>query len=138
MKRSSVAATIIAVLLIGSFAFYQLRQRASSSSPSFTLIGEWRLDSAYAPGSTSDSIRQLTSLVYSGKEEDRMVYRFLADSTLKRESPKDDFSEKYYLQDSILYMLGDSTYIPYPFTKLSDSLLHFMNKDSVVFVLRKK
>jgi hypothetical protein len=137
MKRSSVAAFIIAVLLIGSFAFYQLNRKASSSS-SFTLIGEWRLDSAYAPVSASDSIRDLASLVYSGKAADRMVYRFLPDSILKKESPKDDFSERYYLQDSVLYMLEDSTYVPYPFTKLSDSLVHFMNKDSVVFVLRKK
>jgi hypothetical protein len=137
MKRSTVTAVVIAVLLIGSFAFYQLNRKAPSP-PSFTLIGEWRLDSAYVPASASDSIRDLTSLVYSRKQEDRVVYRFLSDSMLTKESPEDDFSGRYYLENSVLYMSGDSAYTPHPFTKLSDSLVHFMNKDSVVFVLRKK
>lgn len=137
MKRTTVTAIIIAVLLTGGFAFYKLNSKVPTS-PSFTLIGEWRLDSAYAPDAASDSIQHFASTVYTEKEENRMLYRFLADSTLEKKSSKDHFTEKYYLKDSVLYILGDSAYSPYLLTKLSDSLVHFTNSDNVVFILRRK
>jgi hypothetical protein len=137
MKRSTVAAIIIAVLLIGAFAFFNLRSK-TTAPPNFSIVGTWQLDSAYAPATASPQLQTLTAALNEAGHSQALSYEFSADSTLRRKSLKDDITEQYYLQDSTLYIKESNSFAPYPFTRISDSLIHFSNTDSVVFVLKRK
>ncbi len=132
MKRSTVAAIIIAVLLIASFVFIKFYH--NNPAPSFSIIGEWQVDSAYAPPSAPDTIKQLTDAISRHK----LYFHFRGDSTLDRPNFRSSAIEKYYLKDSLLFIDEGEGYTPYTFKTFSDSLIQLSGTDSVVFVLRRK
>ena len=136
MKRQTIAAIAIAVLLIAGFAYFKFYR--TKSSPEFRIAGSWQLDSAYAPSNASDTVALLAKALNEVKESQQLSYEFAADSTLKRRSFKDDITEKYYLRDSVLYISEGADFIPHPFSGISDSLIRFSNADSVVLVFKRK
>ena len=137
MKRSTIAATVLAAALL-IFVFFKFSAKPSTPSiQTFSLIGKWQLDSGYAMHPLNDSMQRLMATV-NVDEKNRTVYTFNADSSLNRLSIKDDNTEKYYVRDSALYVDQGYGYLPYSFKTMTDSLVEFFNKDSIVFVLRKK
>jgi hypothetical protein len=134
MKRSTIAATLLAAALL-IFVFFKFS--AKPSTQTFSLIGRWQLDSGYAMHPLNDSMQSLMATV-NVDETNRTVYTFNADSSLNRLSAKDSTTEKYYVRDSVLYVDQGYGYLPYSFKTMNDSLIEFFNKDSIVFVLRKK
>jgi hypothetical protein len=85
----------------------------------------------------SDSIQRLIATVNPGPEKNISWLKFNADSILNRLSTKDSTEEKYYLRDSVLYIFELNDYAPYHVRTMTDTLVEFMNRDSVVFVLKK-
>lgn len=135
MKPTIITASIItAVLLI----FVSLKFLNTKASPSFSILGKWKLDTAYAVIPVSDSIQNLIGTVAGISETDKAWFNFNNDSTYSRFTPKYSITKKYYLSDSILYFYEPTGYIPYPLQTMTDSLVEFINSDSVVFVLKKK
>jgi hypothetical protein len=134
MKRQTIAATLLAAALL-IFVFFKFS--AKPSIQTFSLIGKWQLDSGYAMHPLNDSMQRLMATV-NVDEKNRTVYTFNADSSLNRRSIKDDNTEKYYVRDSALYVDQGYGYLPYSFKTMTDSLIEFFNKDSIVFVLKKK
>ena len=135
MKRKTIAAIMIAaaLLIVVFFNFFQTKE-----SPSFSIIGKWKLDTAYATVPVSDSIQQLIGSVSGNGEKNKSWYKFNADSIFNRLSLKDSIIKKYYLRDSVLYFEEVNGFTPYPLKTMTDSLVEFMNKDNIVFVLKKK
>ena len=138
MKRTTVTAIIIAVLLIGALALFTLYRKPTPSTPLFSIVGAWQLDTVYTSPTVSQRTIELTTALNEAKETEKLTYEFTADSIFKTKSLKDDRSQKYYLQDSLLHIEEDSSFRSYPFTRVSDSLVRFSDADSVVFVLKRK
>jgi len=135
MKNKTIVAMIIAaaLLIVAFFKFFNTKE-----SPSFSIIGKWKLDTVYATVPVTDSIQKLIGSVAGNGEKNKSWFKFNADSIFNRLSSKDSTIEKYYLRDSVLYFEEVNGFIPYPLKTMTDSLVTFMNKDSVLFVLKKK
>ncbi len=135
MKNKTIAAMIIAaaLLIVAFFKFFNTKE-----SHTFSIIGKWKLDTVYATVPVSDSIQKLIGTVAGNGEPNKFWYKFNADSMLNRLSSKDSMIEKYYLRDSVLYFEEVNGFIPHLVKTMTDSLVEFMNKDSVLFVLKKK
>ena len=135
MKRKTIVGIIIAaaLLMVVFFKFFNTKE-----SHSFSLIGKWKLETVYAPVPVSDSIQKLIGTVAGNGEPNKFWYKFSADSILNRLSSKDSTIEKYYLRDSVLYLKEINGFVPHPLKTMTDSLVEFMNKDNIVFVLKKK
>lgn len=135
MKSKTITAIIIAAALIifSAVLFFNKKQATPAS---FNITGVWKLDTLYATQPVNDSIRELVLAMVSPDAEE--TYTFKADSSFSHQSSKDSTSEKYYLKENVLYFDNGYGYFPHPIKTMTDSLLEFTNKDSVVFVLKKK
>ncbi|OIR07524.1 hypothetical protein GALL_101850 [mine drainage metagenome] len=134
MKKINPVAIIIAATII---TFTSCEWFTHSNKKTFSIIGNWKVDSVYKNGFLPDSIQRLIAAT-NFKEKRGEVYKFNADSTFNRLSLKDSTVEKYYLKDSTLFFRELNNYIPYAFSIKNDSTFSFINKDSVVFVLKKQ
>ena len=134
MKSKTITAIIIAAALaVFSYVLFFTKTQQQSS---FNISGKWKLDSAYATQPINDSIQQL--LLATIDSNAVTYYKFNADSTFNLLSSKDSTSEKYYLHDHVMYFDHGYGYEAYPVRTMTDTLFEFINKDSIVFVLRKK
>lgn len=107
-------------------------------SKPFALNGNWKLDSAYQLANPNTAPTMLASIV-EGLNEAKPEFQFKAgDSTLLYISDSDSLQEKFYLQDTLLYISTDNTYMPYQLKALNDSLVNLISKDSLVLKLRKQ
>ncbi len=134
MKKINPAAIIIAATII---TFTSCEWFTHSSKKTFSIVGSWKVDTVYKDGFINDSTQQLIATV-NIKSKNGEVYKFNGDSTFNRLLLKDSTVEKYYLKDSTLYFKELNNYVPYNFSIKNDSTFSFINKDSVVFVLKKK
>ncbi len=134
MKSKTIPAIIIAVALV--ILTYLLFFNKNKQQQPFNITGEWKLDTAYAAQPVNDSIQKLIATVIDKRAPFSFI--FGSDSSFSRRSSKDNTSEKYYLRDSVLYFDGGYGYEPHPVKTMTDTLFEFVNKDSVVFVLKKK
>jgi len=134
MKRQTITATLLATALL-IFVFFKFINNKETRS--FNITGEWVLDSVYAMHPVADSTTKLLNGSF-GDPKNKPSLKFNADSTFSRSSSTDSSSEKYYLRDSVLYVDEGKGYLSYPVKTMTDSLFAFMNKDSVVFILKKK
>lgn len=131
MKR-----TIFAVIIIAAVSFFAFTKFfAAKPTPLFNITGEWRVDTVYPTHSVADSILQL---IAAQKESDEgLRYRFGTDSSLTRLGSKDSIVEKYFVRDNVLHINEHQGYTRFPLRIMSDTLVSFINQDSVVFVLKK-
>ncbi len=134
MKRQTITATLLAAALL-IFVFFKFIN--NKETPSFNLAGEWKLDSVYAVHPVTDSTKELLNGSF-GDPKNKPLLKFNADSTFSGPLSKDSVAEKYYLRDSVLYVDEGKGYLSYPVKTMTDSLFTFMNKDGLVFVLKKK
>lgn len=134
MKKINPVAIIIAASIL---TFTSCEWFTHSNKKAFSIIGNWKVDTVYKTGFIDDSTQKLIATInLKGKNDE--VYKFNADSTFNRLSLKDSTIENYYLKDSILFFKESGNYIPYAFSVKNDSAFSFINKDSVVFVLKKQ
>lgn len=130
MKKNKLAAYIIIAAL---FTLISCEWFSHSNKKQFSIVGKWKIDSVFKSGSPNDSIQHL--MVPTPTEE---IFKFNTDSTFNRLSLKDSTTENYYLKDSVLFFKEFDNYVPYAIKIKSDSSFSFMNKDSVLFVLKKQ
>jgi len=135
MKSKTIPAMIIAAALIILTYLLFFNKNKQQTHP-FNITGEWKLDTAYPVQPVNDSIQRLIATITDKRAP--FLYVFGSDSSFSRRSSKDNTSEKYYLRDSVLYFDEGYGFTPYPVKTMTDSLFEFVNKDSIVFVLKKK
>ncbi|MES2372985.1 MAG: hypothetical protein V4557_10425 [Bacteroidota bacterium] len=136
MKSKTITAIIIAAALVifSAVLFFNKKQPVQ---PVFNITGEWKLDSVYATQVPTNSSWHLSYDLFNDPKN-KPIVTFHTDSTLNGPALKDSTSEKYYLKGSILYIDEGKGYLSYSIKTMNDSLFEFINKDSVVFVLKKK
>jgi len=134
MKSKTIVAMIIAVALL-TFAF--LKFSGKKETQPFNLTGEWVLDSTYSISPHPDSLLLLHATIF-GDPKNKPSLQFNTDSTFRGPSTKDSAVEKYYVRDTALYINEGKGYLPYPIKTMTDTLFKFIDKDTVVFVMKKK
>ncbi len=136
MKRSTVAAIVIAVLLVFSvflFRAYRNTPATASANTGPQLLGEWQLDSVYAIAPAGNA-----SAVSAPIQKGAIHFKFKADSTLEQFTGSDSLVMHYYQQDSALFIDKGAGYTAHALKQLSDSLISFATADSLVYVLKRK
>jgi hypothetical protein len=137
MKRNTVAAIVIAVLLVFSFFLYRAYRHEPTTvaaNNSVSLLGEWELDSAYAAKDSNKTAAALNALPARGS----IHFSFKADSTLGQFTGSDSLKMRYYQQDSSLYLDKGNGYIAHSLQRVSDSVFSFATADSLIFVLKRR
>lgn len=128
--------TILAAI---GFLFLVACQSATPpASKPFVLNGNWKVDSAYQLANSNAAPTIITSIVQD-LNETKPEFQFKSgDSSLLYISDSDSLQEKFYQQDSLVYISTESIYSAYQLKVLNDSLVNVISKDSLVLKLRKQ
>jgi len=135
MKKIAFAAIIIAAAFI---TLASCKWFSNSQSNKFSIVGKWKVDTVYKEGLANDTLKELIATV-NVKGNNGEVYKFNADNTLNRLSLKDSKTEYYYFKESLLFFkeLNNNNF-PHTYHIINDSTFSFINKDSVVFILKRE
>lgn len=137
--KTKIIIALVAVVALCSIVYFTIAKIGLSNPPiprenKFSIVGEWKLDSAY---NNKDS-NSLNLLVYALFKDSNIVFKFNEDSTLETISPNETTVRKYHLNKDSLFVQQDSA-MELSFVKVNtDSNICFINKDSTVVVLTKK
>ena len=136
--KTKIIIALVATVALCSIAFFSITKIGLSNPPiprdsKFSIIGEWKLDTAY---NNKDSAS--LSLLALAFVDASMVFKFNADSSLQLISPNEVTTQRYYVNNDSLFVKEDSAYTLSIVKVTTDSLISMMNKDSTVFVMSRK
>jgi len=137
--KTKIIIALVAVAALCSIAYFVIAKTGLSNPPiprdsKFSIVGEWKLDSAY---NNKDS-NSLNLLVYALFKDSSVVFKFNEDSTLQTISPNEVTKQNYYVNKDSLFVKEDSAYTLSVIQVKTDSLISMINKDSTVFVMSRK
>jgi hypothetical protein len=136
--KTKIIIALVATVALCSIAFFSITKIGLSNPPiprdsKFSIIGEWKLDTAY---NNKDSAS--LSLLALAFVDASMVFKFNADSSLQIISTNEVTTQRYYVNNDSLFVKEDSAYTLSIVKATTDSLISMMNKDSTVFVMSRK
>jgi hypothetical protein len=136
--KTKIIIALVAVAALCYIAYFIIGKVGLSNPPiprenKFSIVGEWKLDSAY---NNKDSAS--LSLLALAFVDSNVIFKFNADSTFETISPNETTVQKYHLNKDSLFVKEDSAYTLSVIQVKTDSLISMINKDSTVVVLTKK
>ncbi len=137
--KTKIIIALVATAALCSIAYFIIAKTGLSNPPiphksKFSIVGEWKLDSAYN-NKDSNSLNLLVAAFFA---DSNIVFKFNADSTLQTISPNEITKQSYYVNNDSLFVKEDSAYTVSVMQIKTDSLISMVNKDSTVFVMSRK
>ncbi len=136
--KTKIIIAVVAIAALCSIAYFTIQKNGllNSSIPKetkFTIVGEWKLDSAF--NNKDSGNLSLLAIAFS---DSNVVFKFNADSTLQTISPNEVTKQNYYVNNDSLFIKEDSTYTLTMLQAKSDSIITLINKDSTIYILSRK
>ena len=136
--KTKIIIALVAAAALCSIAYFIIAKSGLSNPPiphenKFSIVGEWRLDTAYNNKDSASLGLLALALVDSS-----VVFKFNADSSLQTISANEVTKQNYYVNSDSLFVKEDSAYALSMVQVKTDSLISLINKDSTVYVLSRK
>ena len=134
MKRQTIVAIVIAALLVSSFVVFRYLNSNDRAVSSFSLAGDWKLDSIYAVPGASDSVVKQVAIEMADSSSRLAHVRVDSGGVLTLFTIKDSTPVHYRFQDSTLYVGADS--VPLRLNIINNGLVAFSFPTDTLRVLQ--
>jgi len=133
MKTSFITACVVLATASVLFSCDWLTGKSSKAQQSFSLEGNWHLDSMAITNDSSKSIGLLALAL--AQKDSSLQYTFTKDSVFVNQSP----SASYQLNAATkeLVLMSDSLPQVYRFASNADTAFTIIDKDSTIFFFKK-
>jgi hypothetical protein len=133
MKTSLITACVVLATASVLFSCDWLTGKSSKAKQSFSLEGNWHLDSMAITNDSSKSIGLLALAL--AQKDSSLQYTFTKDSVFVNQSPSSSYQLNAATKELVL--MSDSLPQVYRFASNADTAFTIIDKDSTIFFFKK-